>query len=59
MATMREMVADLEKRLEQIRKMGVDDKVEKQHARGKLSARERLARFFDGNTFFEMSQSST
>jgi acetyl-CoA carboxylase carboxyltransferase component len=59
MATMREMVADLEKRLEQIRKMGGDDKVAKQHARGKLSARERLTSFFDGGVFFEIGAHGT
>jgi acetyl-CoA carboxylase carboxyltransferase component len=59
MATMREMVADLEKRLEQIRKMGGDDKVGKQHSRGKLTARERLAQFFDGGVFFEIGAHGT
>jgi methylmalonyl-CoA decarboxylase subunit alpha len=59
MATMREMVADLEQRLEQIRKMGGDDKIEKQHARGKLTARERLAQFFDGGVFFEIGAHGT
>jgi methylmalonyl-CoA decarboxylase subunit alpha len=59
MATMREMVADLEKRLEQIRKMGGDDKVAKQHQRGKLTARERLTNFFDGGVFFEIGAHGT
>jgi methylmalonyl-CoA decarboxylase subunit alpha len=59
MATMREMVADLEKRLEEIRKMGGPDKVEKQHARGKLSARERMAQFFDGGVYFEVGAHGT
>lgn len=59
MATMREMVADLEKRLEQIRKMGGDDKVGKQHGRGKMTARERLANFFDGGVFFEIGAHGT
>jgi acetyl-CoA carboxylase carboxyltransferase component len=59
MATMREMVADLEKRLEQIRKMGGDEKIEKQHARGKLTARERLEQFFDGGVFFEIGAHGT
>ena len=59
MATMREMVADLEKRLGEIRKMGGDDKVEKQHQRGKLSARERLAQFFDGGVYFEIGAHGT
>ena len=59
MPTMREMVADLEKRLEEIRKMGGDDKIQKQHERGKLTARERLAKFFDGGTFFEIGAHGT
>ena len=59
MATMREMVADLEKRIEEIRKMGGADKVEKQHARGKLTARERMAQFFDGGVFFEVGTHGT
>ncbi len=59
MATMREMVADLEKRLEQIRKMGGEDKIAKQHQRGKLTARERLASFFDGGVFFEIGAHGT
>jgi acetyl-CoA carboxylase carboxyltransferase component len=59
MPTMREMVADLEKRLEEIRKMGGEDKIAKQHSRGKLTARERLAQFFDGGTFFEIGAHGT
>ena len=59
MPTMREMVADLEKRLEEIRKMGGEDKIAKQHERGKLTARERLAKFFDGGTFFEVGSHGT
>ena len=59
MATMREMVADLEKRLEQIRKMGGEDKIAKQHARNKMTARERLTSFFDGGTFFEIGAHGT
>jgi acetyl-CoA carboxylase carboxyltransferase component len=59
MPNMREMVADLEKRLEEIRKMGGADKVAKQHERGKLTARERLAAFFDGGVFFEIGAHGT
>src|SRR3982750_140335 len=39
---MRELVKDLEARREQVRKMGGEDKVAKQHARGKMDARQRL-----------------
>ena len=59
MATMREMVADLEKRLAEIHKMGGPERVEKQHARGKLTARERFAQFFDGGVFFEVGAHGT
>ena len=51
---MRELVKDLEARREEIRKMGGDDKVAKQHARGKLTARERFAAFFDDGVFFDV-----
>ncbi|HWE31551.1 MAG TPA: acyl-CoA carboxylase subunit beta [Polyangia bacterium] len=53
------MVADLEKRLAEIRKMGGDDKVAKQHQRGKMTARERLTSLFDGGVFFEIGAHGT
>ena len=56
---MRELVADLEARREKIREMGGADKVEKQHARGKLTARERFARFFDDGVYFEVGAHGT
>ncbi len=59
MPNMRELVADLEKRLEEIRKMGGPARVEKQHARGKMTARERMAAFFDGGVFFEIGAHGT
>ncbi len=59
MTTMREMVADLEKRLVEIRKMGGEEKIAKQHSRGKLTARERLTQFFDGGVFFEVGAHGT
>ena len=54
MATMRERVAELERLRAAAREMGGAAKVEKQHSRGKLSARERLDRFFDGGQYFEI-----
>jgi acetyl-CoA carboxylase carboxyltransferase component len=54
MSTMREAVAELERRRAEIRKMGGEDKVKKQHERGKLTARERLDRFFDGGAWLEV-----
>jgi len=56
---MREMVADLEARLAEVRKMGGEDKIKKQHDRGKMTARERLAAFFDGGVFFEIGAHGT
>ncbi|MBI4509126.1 MAG: acyl-CoA carboxylase subunit beta [Deltaproteobacteria bacterium] len=56
---MREMVAELETRREQIKKMGGEDKVAKQHARGKLTCRERLARLYDDGVFFEVGTHGT
>jgi methylmalonyl-CoA decarboxylase subunit alpha len=51
---MRERVKDLEARRETIRQMGGAAKVEKQHSRGKLTARERMSEFFDGGEYFEV-----
>jgi acetyl-CoA carboxylase carboxyltransferase component len=56
---MREMLAALEARRAQVREMGGADKVAKQHARGKLTCRERLARFFDDGAFFEVGMLGT
>jgi methylmalonyl-CoA decarboxylase subunit alpha len=52
--TMDDLVKDLEARRERIRQMGGPDKVQKQHDRGKLTARERLGLFFDDGVFFEV-----
>jgi len=59
MPNMREMVADLEARRAHVRGMGGADKVEKQHSRGKLTARERLAKLFDDGVFFEIGAHGT
>lgn len=56
---MRELVKDLERRREEIKKMGGDERVAKQHGRGKLTARERFARFFDDGVFFEVGLHGT
>jgi acetyl-CoA carboxylase carboxyltransferase component len=56
---MRELVQDLEKRRERIRQMGGPERVAKQHARGKLTARERLALFFDDALYFEVGMHGT
>ena len=51
---MRDAVAELARRRAEIRQMGGADKVEKQHQRGKLSARERMDLLFDGGAWFEV-----
>ena len=59
MPTMRERVAELHERREKIKQMGGADKVAKQHSRGKLTARERLDRFFDDGHFVEVGLHGT
>src|SRR4051812_19768395 len=59
MPSMREMVADLEARRAKIREMGGADRVQKQHARNKMTARERLAAFFDDGVYFEVGAHGT
>ncbi len=54
MPTMRERVAELEARRAKAREMGGEEKIAKHHERGKLTARERLAKFFDGGQFTEI-----
>ena len=56
---MRELVKDLEARREQVRKMGGEERIAKQHGRGKLTARERMAAFFDDGVFFEVGMHGT
>src|SRR5262249_8085113 len=59
MPNMREMVADLEARRAKVREMGGAEKVEKQHSRGKLTARERMSAFFDDGVYFEVGAHGT
>ena len=59
MPTMRELVADLEARRAKVREMGGAERVQKQHERGKLTARERLARLFDDGVYFELGAHGT
>src|SRR5579871_2567048 len=59
MPSMRERVAELEARRAEARAMGGADKIAKQHARGKLTARERLALLFDDGAFFEVGMHGT
>src|SRR6185436_11436455 len=56
---MRELVKDLEARRAEVLRMGGAERVEKQHARGKMTARERLHAFFDDGVFFEVGMHGT
>jgi acetyl-CoA carboxylase carboxyltransferase component len=56
---MRERVEEWASARREVEAMGGPEKVAKQHARGKLTARERLARFFDDGTFFEVGAFGT
>ncbi len=56
---MRDLVRDLEARQALVRKMGGEERVAKQHARGKMTARERIAAFFDDGVFFEVGMHGT
>jgi acetyl-CoA carboxylase carboxyltransferase component len=51
---LRPLVEDLQARREQIKLGGGPEKIEAQHAKEKLTARERLALLIDENTFLEM-----
>ena len=59
MPTMRELVADLEARRAKAREMGGADRVARQHARGKMTARERMSAFFDDGVYFEIGMHGT
>src|SRR5579883_561254 len=59
MPSMRELVAELEARRAKVREMGGAERVARQHARGKMTARERLAALFDGGAFFEVGAHGT
>jgi acetyl-CoA carboxylase carboxyltransferase component len=48
------LLDDLEARQRAARKMGGAERIERQHAKGKLTARERVERLFDTGTFVEL-----
>ena len=53
----KDLATDLNNKIEEIRKMGNADKVEKHRSRGKLTARERIDRLKDRDTeFLELSE---
>jgi len=56
MATVAEKIADLKERQEQIKLGGGEKRIAKQHASGKLTARERIEVLLDPNTFIELDQ---
>src|SRR3954447_10953469 len=51
---LRSLVDDLHERRERVKLGGGAERIERQHAQGKLTARERLALLFDGGEFAEL-----
>jgi len=56
MASIQEKIHELKKRQEKVKLGGGEKKIEKQHATGKLTARERLEKLLDPGTFVELDQ---
>src|SRR3954468_9022126 len=56
---MKDRVKDLEARRARAKQMGGEDKVRKQHERGKWTARERMDALFDGGQWFEVGLHGT
>ncbi len=56
MSTVQERIEDLKKRQEKIMQGGGQKRIDKQHATGKLTARERVELLLDPNTFVELDQ---
>lgn len=54
MASVAEKMELLHQKLEHIQKMGGEKQIERQHSRGKLTARERLNLLFDESSFVEI-----
>ena len=54
MSRMRELLDELEKKRERVHQMGGEKRVARQHARGKLTARERIDALVDADSFLEM-----
>lgn len=59
MPTMRQRVEKLHAQRAKAMEMGGEDKIARQHERGKLTARERIAKFFDEGTFVELGLHGT
>ncbi len=56
MSSINEKIAALKQKEDKIKEMGGAARIEKQHAKGKLSARERVDLLFDPGTFREIDQ---
>ena len=56
MATVQEKIEDLKVRQEKIKLGGGQKRIDKHHASGKLTARERVEQLLDENTFVELDQ---
>lgn len=56
---MRQLVKDLEERRAVVKRLGGEERVKKQHDRGKLTCRERLDAFFDEGVYFEVGMHGT
>ena len=54
MATVKEKIELMQSKKEHIRQGGGQARIDKQHAKGKMTARERLAKLFDEGTFVEL-----
>ncbi|MBN4059126.1 acyl-CoA carboxylase subunit beta [Endomicrobium sp. AH-315-J14] len=56
---MQKLVTDLDGARERVLKMDGEERIKRQHNRGKLTTRERFAKFFDENVFFEVGMHET
>lgn len=56
MSTVQEKIQDLKARQEKVQLGGGKARIEKQHASGKLTARERVEKLFDSGSFVELDQ---
>jgi acetyl-CoA carboxylase carboxyltransferase component len=59
MSKMRERLQELERRRDEVRAMGGPERIAAQHARGKLTARERLSLLFDRGEMAEIGMHGT
>lgn len=56
MATVQEKINDMHEKQEKIKLGGGTKRIEKQHAKGKLTARERIEKLLDPDSFVELDQ---